>query len=391
MKPSISKLTRLLLSIKFVGYRVLVLSICSLLGFFAQVSAQVFKTIKPGVEYAQVRREISGKNVNIDLVRLDLSRVRIDVHHANEKAIGTEATSAIAKRKRAIAAINAGFFRLDRTPFAGDPVGLFMVDGKWLSESTNERIQLLINNRSSRTDVEMARTKLRQTLKIGDQTFEVAGVNRERKKDDLVIYTPEYGERTQTGSDGIELIVIKGVITSVAKDLGNAVIPKNGYVLSASGTFRDGLAAVAKASDEVTAKRFWEGLPESFTKDREKLDVVTGVPQLVRNGQIDVTWERERSSKTFVETRHPRTAVAKLKDGKFLLLTADGRTEESGGLGLEDLAAYLVELGAIDAMNLDGGGSTTMYVNGSVVNKPSDKEGERKVSDALVVTLRRRR
>ena len=81
--------------------------------------------------------------------------------------------------------------------------------------------------------------------------------------------------------------------------------------------------------------------------------------------------------------------MAKLKDGKFLMITVDGRSEASGGIGLQDLAEYLLSLGATDAMNLDGGGSTTMFVDGKVVNKPSDKEGERKVSDAILVTLRK--
>ncbi len=118
-------------------------------------------------------------------------------------------------------------------------------------------------------------------------------------------------------------------------------------------------------------------------------DVVGGVPQLIKDGKIDITWEQEKSSKSFVETRHPRTAVAKLKDGKFLMITVDGRTESSGGIGLQDLAEYLLGLGATDAMNLDGGGSTTMFVGGQVVNHPSDKEGERKVSDAILVTPRK--
>ena len=131
----------------------------------------------------------------------------------------------------------------------------------------------------------------------------------------------------------------------------------------------------------------WQ-IPQSFLKDRDRLDVVTGVPQLIRNGKIEITWEQEKSNKAFVETRHPRTAVAKLKDGKFLMLTADGRSDASAGLDLNDLAAYLLELGAVDAMNLDGGGSTTMFLGGKVVNKPSDAEGERKVSDVLVVTPR---
>ena len=88
--------------------------------------------------------------------------------------------------------------------------------------------------------------------------------------------------------------------------------------------------------------------------------------------------------------RHPRTAVAKLKDGKFLMITVDGRQPGvSVGMNLQELAEYLLSLGATDAMNLDGGGSTTMFLDGKVVNTPSDKEGERKVSDAIVVTLRK--
>ena len=114
-------------------------------------------------------------------------------------------------------------------------------------------------------------------------------------------------------------------------------------------------------------------------------DITNGVPQLIKDGKIEITWEQEKASKSFYETRHPRTAVAKLKDGKFLMITVDGRSEASGGIGLEDLAKLLLELGATDAMNLDGGGSTTMFLDGKVVNKPSDKDGERRVSDAILV------
>src|SRR5688500_12872142 len=119
-------------------------------------------------------------------------------------------------------------------------------------------------------------------------------------------------------------------------------------------------------------------------------DVDGGIPQLIKNGNIEITWEEEKASKAFVETRHPRTAVAKLKDGKFLMVTVDGRSESSAGIGLEDLAKLLLEFGATEAMNLDGGCSTTMFLDGKVVNKPSDKEGERRVSDAILVFPRKK-
>ena len=132
-------------------------------------------------------------------------------------------------------------------------------------------------------------------------------------------------------------------------------------------------------------------IQQTGTLFRTTEDIINGVPQLIKNGKIEITWEQEKSSKSFVETRHPRTAVAKLKDGKFLMITVDGRSEESGGIGLEDLAKILLEFGATDAMNLDGGGSTTMFLDGKIVNKPSDKEGERKVSDAILVFPRKKK
>ena len=353
--------------------------------------AQDFKTLKPGIEYAEVTREIGGLNVNMNLLRLDLKKVRLDVHHALDAAIGVETTSSIARRHSAFAAINAGFFRLDKSQFAGDAAGMLMVDGNFLSEATSERIQLLINNRLNRTDTMIARTVLSQALRFGKESLEIEGVNRERKKDDLVIYSPAFGRTTLTGGDGDEVVVIRGNIASINSDLGNSEIPPNGFVVSASGSFRESLAAAAKRSSTVTLTNTWAGLPAELVKDRTKLDIVAGVPQLIKNGRVDITWEQEKTSKSFVETRHPRTAIAKLKDGKFLMITVDGRTEASGGIGLNDLAEYLLSLGATDAMNLDGGGSTTMFVDGKVVNHPSDKEGERKVSDAILVTPRRKK
>jgi len=162
--------------------------------------------------------------------------------------------------------------------------------------------------------------------------------------------------------------------------------------LSSSGRRREELLKQARVGTRVVVSQ-----PITYTKLAERQvfiiseyeDITNGVPQLIKNGKIQITWEQEKTTKAFVETRHPRTAVAKLKDGKFLMVTVDGRSEESGGIGLPDLAEMLLEMGATDAMNLDGGGSTTMFAGGKVVNKPSDKEGERTVGDAILVFPRK--
>ncbi len=376
--------------VKIVRFRILVTFLCVLSGLCVKVSAQEFKPLKDGVEYAEVSRKFSGKPVNINLLRLDLKKVRLDVHHALDTAIGTEQTSAIAIRHGAFAAINAGFFRLDKSPFAGDSAGLLMIDGKILSEPVHQRIQLMINNKPRQTEVYLSVALLSQAFKIGKESFNIQGVNRERKQDDLVLYTPEFHGTTLTGGDGVEIVVITGNVASIKIGPGNSVIPRDGFVISASGSLRDRLTKAVATAKTVSISRRWNKMPANIFQNETKMDVVAGVPQLIKNSKIDITWEEEKSSKAFVETRHPRTAVAKLNDGKFLMITVDGRSETSAGIDLYDLAAYLLELGATDAMNLDGGGSTTMFVNGKVVNRPSDPTGERKVGDAILVTLRKK-
>ena len=121
----------------------------------------------------------------------------------------------------------------------------------------------------------------------------------------------------------------------------------------------------------------------------EAFDSLGGGPNLVTRGNADITGEFEGFDDAFTNNRHPRTAVGMTRDGDLLLLTVDGRTERAIGMSLSDLAQYMISLGALNAVNLDGGGSTTAYVQGEgVVNFPSDNGssdngGERPVSTVL--------
>ena len=380
----------------FANLQTLVLFLSALCVFGGKIQAQDFKTERDGIEYAEVTREISGQQVKMNLLRLDLTKVRLDVVHAMDAAIGTEKTSSIATRHGAFAAINAGFFRLDNSIFAGDPGGVLKIDNKLLSESSNDRIALFIENGTNRTNVTIAHLNTGDLFEIKRKTFVVSGINRERKDDDLVEYTPDFNRTTLTNSQGLEVVVNNGRIIAVNDGKGSSKIPQDGVVLSASGKMRNELLPFAKIGNRVKLETSVShriattGFPnEESTQITNNFfkseDIPNGVPQLIKDGKVDVTWQEEKSSKSFVETRHPRTAVAKLKDGKFLMITVDGRSESSGGIGLYDLANYLLGLGATDAMNLDGGGSSTMFLDGKVVNHPSDKEGERKVSDAILV------
>lgn len=358
--------------------------------------AQDFKSVHDGVEYAQVTRKLGEDPVKINLLRLDLTKVRLDVHHAMDAAIGTEKTSSIAIRHGAVAAINAGFFRLDTSIFAGSAVSFLMVDREILSHGTNNRITIGISNRSDESEVQFGRPTWSETFQIRKQMFNLSGINRERRENEVIYYTPTFHTNTLTNRNGIELVVRKDRISRIYLDKGSSRIPHDGFVISASGKYRDELLRTVRIGDRVT--RFSNVLFNRISHEPDlpmveySEDAVAGVPQLIKNGRIDITWEQEKASRSFVETRHPRTAVAKLKGGRFLLITVDGRQPGvSVGMNLYELADYLLSLGAIDAMNLDGGGSTTMVLDGTVVNKPSDKDGERKVGDAILVTLRNKK
>ena len=90
----------------------------------------------------------------------------------------------------------------------------------------------------------------------------------------------------------------------------------------------------------------------------------------------------------FSSARHPRTAIGFSKDSTTLILfTVDGRRESDSGMSLAEVAKVMLALGAYEAMAFDGGGSTTMVIEGKTVNHPSDQAGERPVGSGLLVVI----
>ena len=111
-------------------------------------------------------------------------------------------------------------------------------------------------------------------------------------------------------------------------------------------------------------------------------------PALIENGSISVDADDEVGRAT---ASNPRTAIGIKSDGSYLFVVSDGRTEESEGLSLLELAQFMKEQGAVTAYNLDGGGSSTMVFNGTIINTPTGggigngSGSERKVSDIVYI------
>ncbi len=114
-------------------------------------------------------------------------------------------------------------------------------------------------------------------------------------------------------------------------------------------------------------------------------DVLTSGPILLVDGELEL-----QAPDKFNTTRHPRTAVGKRSDGTVVFVVVDGRLPEAAGVSTTELSLIMSWLGCRDALNLDGGGSSTMVFDGNVVNHPSDNkkfdhQGERVVANAIVV------
>ena len=359
----------------------------------AQSPAVSWTTVAEGVEHAHFTREAPGEGKwNINVLRIDMSQARLDVIRARDVAIGLETVTSIAARTGAIAAVNGGYFRTSGD-FLGDSTGTLQIDGVLWSEPDRARASVGIVRAPEGARLVFGHVTWDAAITAGGETREVDGLNRARGPNDLVVFTPQFGPATITDDSGVEVVVQSGRVTEVRDAAGSAPIPDDGFIVSARGEAR---AWVLKHLRPKTRVQVTTSLqPADASRDNPWTaaeDILGAGPKLVTAGKVDVTDVREKMIPTFASDLHPRTAIAALSDGRALLLTADGRrAPERVGLALDDLAALLIELGAREAINLDGGGSTAMVIEGTLVNFPTDPTGERPVSDAIVVRPRQDR
>jgi hypothetical protein len=354
---------------------------------FAQAPAVRWQPVAAGVEHAHIVRSApAGGTWNVNALRIDMRQARLDVVHAKDAAIGLETVTAMAQRTNAIAAINGGYFRT-AGEFQGDSTGTLQIDGVLWSEPDRGRASVGLVRDGRSTRLIFGHVGWQAAIVAGARKRALDGLNRARGADEAIVFTPQFGRSTLTDATGIEVIVRRERVESVFDNAGGTQIPADGFVLSARGNAADWVRQHLRKGSGVritTSLRPVErGRDNPWTRAE---DILGAGPKLVTSGRVDVTDVREKMIPTFAVELHPRTAIAALADGRALLLTADGRRPpERVGLALDQLARLLIELGARDAINLDGGGSTAMVVRDKLVNSPSDPTGERPVSDAIVV------
>ena len=324
--------------------------------------------------------------ISIWALRLDSARVDLQSVLANDEIMGTETVAGIAERHQPIAAVNAGYFQQN-----GDPAGVMTIDGRLVSDTRRPRGAVGITKDATGVRLVFARLRASAALVITGQqpvTVPVNGVDTTRLRGQLMLFTPSYHAHTDTAKGGLEWVVDaqRGRVLSGPLDAGATPIPRNGFVLSFGGVTPPAALKGLKRGTRVKLAVTYdpvEGEPGVWAAAQ---DIVGGAGLLIRDGRDVEDWSIETFTTSFAELRHPRTLIGTAADRAIWLVTVDGRQpERSVGMTLVELRTLARRLGLVNALNLDGGGSTTMWVQGQVVNNPSEATGQRKVSDALLV------
>lgn len=361
--------------------------------FFALVTgaahAQVWeKPFVPGVTY---RMEIDAQVPRVShILRINMNapdvRVRAEVAGGRVfsplEAKGRETLTTMLARTGASAALNADFF-----PWAGDPLGAMVNDG--LLYSTPDPRRAVIGWGAGGVRVGKLRwSGTVSTSEIGD--LPLNGVNEDTPDNGLVAFTDGAFQATAKGPS-LYLVCeplaataftpdlrAEFAVRSVVADQESVNIERGTLVLAARGTAMEKLRGLGVGSP---IRLSWQTLGFDWKKISH---VIGGGNMLVRGGKVAIDAKAAGFGADFSEKRHPRSAAGITASGDLVWLATDGRQKISDGATLAELADLMLAQGCVEAMNLDGGGSTALALRGLVANRPSDGR-ERPVANALLL------
>ena len=325
--------------------------------------------IGPGLIYREFLAGRSAGPVRAHLLEVDFKAgYALRPVLSNDSVAGIETLSEMAARSQAVAMINGPYYMR-----SGEILGLLKIDRTLVSTPDTPRTSFGVLPDGK---IIFDAPAFTGHVELPDKTkIPIDGVNRGRGESELILYNPYYAFWTLTAGGGREYLVRDGRIVDIRND--NSVIPEGTVVLSASGR-QAWLMADLKIGDPLkivqTLGPVWDKVVQA----------VGAGPSLVKNGEIYMTTLGEEFGSDVAGGRAPRTALGITKDGKAILVVVDGRSRSSVGYTLLELAQFMLEQGAVEAMNLDGGGSSQMIVGSQIVNAPSDGR-ERRLGAGIAV------
>lgn len=329
-------------------------------------------TVADGVKHIRMVRYINSRPVKINIVEVNTKinpNIEIAPQLASTNLKHRATIRTIATRNNSIAAVNGTYFK----PQNGVPLGTLMINKKVYTGPIYNRVAMGIGN----NEYKMAQVQFNSTLKAGRENLKIDNINQPRMLSTYVLlYTADWGQTSPTPPKyGVNIAIKDNKITTIS--YGSTAIPENGYVISGPKAKLEPFFSAKKISLDIKMVPEWENINH----------IISGGPYLVKDGSvfIDVTAQKLGA----ITGKNPRTAIGYTAENEFIMVTVDGREQASVGMTLGELARMMKDFGCINAMNLDGGGSSVMYVNGRVVNNPAQRGGI-PISNALTISERTR-
>ncbi len=328
--------------------------------------------VSSGVKHIKLTKYYSGRPVRINVVETDMKLAKdlklTPALSSNSTLNSRRSISTIAKNNNAVVALNGTYFK----PQTGVPLGTLMIDKKMYTGPIYDRVALGIFEKGSTQKFDIARVQLNATIKGSGQTIKVDNINQPRMLSTYVlVYTPEWGKTSPYAPKyGMGLQVTDGTITKASAN--PLEIPENGYVISGPKQVLQPLLEKKDAKLTINTNPEWKNVQH----------IISGGPYLVKDGEVYVDMTAQKLGA--IGGRNPRSAIGYTADNNLILVAVDGREGSSIGMTLMELANFMKSIGCINAINLDGGGSTVMYVNGTVVNHPQTRGGI-PLSNAIVL------
>lgn len=325
--------------------------------------------VADGIKHIKMTKYFNGKPVRINIVEVNQ---QVSQEYEIKPAIASSNTlhnkrtvRTIAQNTNSIVAINGGFFK----PQTGVPLGTLMINQKVYTGPIYDRVALGIFE----DHYEVGRVQLDAKVIGNNQEIKIDNINQPRMLSSYILaYTRDWGKYAPASPQyGVQLQIVGNKITAASAN--PLSIPENGYVLVGPKSQLGKLFGAEYVDVRINTNPKWENVQH----------IISGGPYLIKNNEIfiDMTAQKLQA----IGGRNPRTAVGYTKDDDLILVAVDGREGSSVGLTLVELASFMKSLGCTNAINLDGGGSTVMYVNGQIVNRPPQPGGIA-LSNALVIS-----
>lgn len=331
--------------------------------------------VSAGVRHMQFSEKTAQGPVRINVLEIDPKNPAVEILPAlasNRMGVKADVAHIVASNK-AVAGINGSFFK----PDIGIPLGILIINQELVSGPIYDRVALGITGTNQ---LMMSQIHLAGDITLPDgRKIILDNVNQPRvSAGQTVVYTPRWGSTApKLPEDGIQIQFRNSRVTAVSNTQPLA-IPRDGVVVS--GPASAAMLALAASMPmrplplNVYTVPDWSGVKHA----------IGGGPWLVRDGRQYIDLKPQHFTSSSLGVREPRSAVGITGDGKLLLVTVDGRKPNvSVGMTLSELAYLMQKMGALQAMNLDGGSSTQMAVYGQTVNLPSS--GRVGVSNSLLV------